>query len=121
MNLQKFAITDTIALDDWGTVRDPLTLPACKVRGKGQLGHEDGTLSAGIWECTPGRFRRALFDNEFMLILSGECSFTPDGGEPLMLREGDSFSLTADIQGVWEVRTTVRKLYAVFTARERTA
>jgi uncharacterized cupin superfamily protein len=121
MTLQKFAITDTMSLDDWGTVRDPLTLPACQVRGKSHLEDANGTLKAGVWECTPGRFRRALFDNEFMHILSGECTFTPEGGEAIVLREGDSFTLTADIQGIWEVRTTVRKLYAVFTARDRAA
>jgi uncharacterized cupin superfamily protein len=117
MKMQKFSLQTTSDLEDWGVVRDPLTQPACRVRGKQHAELEGGTLKAGIWECTPGRFRRALFDNEFMHIVSGECTFTPEGGEPVVLRAGDSFSLSADVQGVWEVLSTMRKLYAISDAK----
>lgn len=119
MKLQQFSADRTPDLEDWGVVREPITLPACRVSGKQHADLEgEGTLSAGVWECTPGRFRRALFDNEFMHILSGECTFTPEDGEPVVLRKGDSFVLTAEVKGVWEVHTTVRKLYAIFAGKQ---
>ncbi|WP_271410024.1 cupin domain-containing protein [Pseudomonas sp. Q1-7] len=67
----------------------------------------------GFWECSPGRFRRQVVEAEYSYIVSGEGSFTPDGGEPIDFREGDALYFAANTQGTWEVRSPVRKTYLI--------
>lgn len=74
----------------------------------------DVGASIGIWESTPGVFRRHLKNREFSHILSGWCIFTPDGGEPVELRPGDAVLFPANTEGVWDVRETLRKTYVLF-------
>lgn len=74
----------------------------------------DVGASIGIWESSPGVFRRHLKNREFSHIISGWCIFTPDGGEPVELRPGDAVLFPADCQGVWDVRETLRKTYVLF-------
>ena len=50
--------------------------------------HQDATevgASVGVWESSPGVFRRHLKNREFSHIVSGWCVFTPDGGDPVVL------------------------------------
>ncbi len=70
--------------------------------------------SAGVWESSPGVFRRHLKQREFSHIVSGWCVFTPDGGEPIELRAGDAVLFPANLQGVWDIRETLRKTYVLF-------
>ena len=69
--------------------------------------------STGLWECTPGRFRRQVAQAEYSYIISGEGSFTPDGGEPVVFGAGDALYFAANTQGTWDVRQTVRKTYLI--------
>ena len=71
--------------------------------------------SAGIWECTPGRFRRQVPQAEYSYFIVGEGSFTPDGGEAVEFRAGDAIYFAADTQGEWNIRKTVRKAYLILT------
>lgn len=68
----------------------------------------------GIWQCTPGSFRRGVKQAEYSYIISGEGSFTPDGGAPLAFCAGDTLCFPPDSQGTWEIRQTVRKSYVIF-------
>ena len=43
----------------------------------------------GIWISSPGRWHRQITSAEFCFFLEGECTFTPDGGEPIEIRAGD--------------------------------
>lgn len=70
--------------------------------------------STGIWECSPGSFRRGVKQAEYSFIIIGEGSFTPDGGEPLPFRAGDTLCFPPDCQGTWTIRQTVRKSYVIF-------
>ncbi|AOO81937.1 cupin domain-containing protein [Bosea vaviloviae] len=75
----------------------------------------DGGLSCGIWEATPGKWR---FENphwEYCRILSGVSVVTEDGGEPHIVRTGDSFVLRAGFKGAWDVIETTRKDYVIRT------
>jgi uncharacterized cupin superfamily protein len=104
---------DHEALDDLGKVGTPLSEPACTLRGKKiEL---DGTenLSTGIWECSPGQFRREVKRGEVMHILSGKCTFTPDGGEVMHIDAGDTLFMSPMTQGVWDIQETVRKVYTL--------
>ena len=54
------------------------------------------SASIGVWESSPGVFRRHLPNREFCHIISGSCTFTPDGGEPVELSAGDAVLFPAD-------------------------
>jgi uncharacterized protein len=68
---------------------------------------------AGIWECTPGVFRRQIAKREFSHFIAGHCFFTPDGGDPIEIRAGDAAYFPANCNGVWDVREAVRKSYVI--------
>lgn len=70
--------------------------------------------SIGVWESSPGVFRRHLKNREFSHIVSGWCIFTPDGGEPVELRAGDAVLFPENCEGVWDIRETFRKTYVLF-------
>ncbi|MFK3776507.1 cupin domain-containing protein [Pseudomonas sp. NPDC089406] len=70
--------------------------------------------SIGVWESTPGTFRRHLKNREFSHIVSGHCTFTPDGGEPVELRAGDAVLFPENCEGVWQIHETLRKTYVLF-------
>lgn len=70
-------------------------------------------VETGIWECTPGRWRRQVVQQEFCHFIQGRCTFTPDGGEPLLIEAGDSLMMPANCTGVWEVYETVRKTFVL--------
>jgi uncharacterized cupin superfamily protein len=50
----------------------------------------EGEQEAGVWECTAGPSRWSLKNNEFVHILSGRMTVTPDGGEPTEIGPGDT-------------------------------
>lgn len=75
--------------------------------------HELPAGGAGVWECSPGRFRRQVRPAEYSYFIAGEGSFTPDGGVPIEFRSGDSIYFSPETQGEWEIRTTVRKAYLI--------
>ncbi len=70
--------------------------------------------SIGIWESSPGVFRRHMASREFSHIVSGWCIFTPEGGDPVELHAGDAVLFPANCQGTWDVRETLRKTYVLF-------
>lgn len=67
----------------------------------------------GVWECSPGRFKRMVPQAEYSYFLSGAGSFTPEGGEPVQFRAGDMIYFQPDTQGVWDIRQTIRKAYLI--------
>ena len=71
-------------------------------------------VETGIWECTPGRFRRQVEQAEYSYIVSGDGRFTPDEGQAVEFRAGDALYFAAATQGTWDIRQTVRKTYLIF-------
>jgi len=69
--------------------------------------------AAGIWECTPGVFRREISKREFSHFTKGRCTFIPDNGEPLELRAGDAVYWPADCLGTWHVHEALRKTFII--------
>jgi uncharacterized cupin superfamily protein len=70
------------------------------------------TVKTGVWEATPGETRSIKGDTfEFCHILSGIVELTPEGGEPVVYRAGDSFVMKPGFVGVWKTIETVRKIY----------
>lgn len=70
--------------------------------------------SIGIWESSPGKFKRHVANREFSHIVKGRCTFTPEGGEPVELCEGDAVLFPANCQGVWDIHEDFRKTYCIF-------
>ena len=69
-------------------------------------------IHTGVWEATPGETRSIKGESfEFCHILSGVVEITPDGGEPVAYKAGDSFVMKPGFIGVWKTIETVRKIY----------
>ena len=114
MSVQKIAQTAALeGLEDWGRVGKPLSEPACRLRGWRQDIPGTAADIAGVWECSPGSFRRDVAQGEVMHILAGAGTFTPDGGLALAFAAGDSLFFPPLTTGTWEIRETVRKLYVL--------
>lgn len=114
MGIQHIRNTRSLeALEKWGPVGIPMSQPACELRGvKKSIPGKEGT-ETGVWECSPGRYRREIKPGEVMHILAGECIFTPDGGEAIEIRAGDTLFMSPNTMGVWDIRSTVRKVYVL--------
>ena len=56
-------------LEDWGPVKEPVGDLIAKLRGK--AGSREGEPDYGIWECSPGRWRRQIKEAEFTHIHLG--------------------------------------------------
>lgn len=114
MSIQHIRQTrDVQDLESLGNVGIPLSEPACALRGRKLAIPGADEAQTGIWECSPGQFRRQVTRGEVMHILSGECTFTPDDGEPLHIRAGDTVLMSPNTNGIWNVKTTVRKVYTL--------
>lgn len=117
MDIQKLDSTSCAepkSLQDWGTVGLPLSEPACALRGEKVVLPLERQPEMGIWECTPGQYRRQVRSAEMMHILGGSAVFTPDSGSPVVLRQGDVYFFPAETTGVWDIQSTVRKVYVLF-------
>jgi uncharacterized cupin superfamily protein len=106
------------SLEDWGTVGLPLSEPSCRLRGTRIAVGGAGSPEVGIWECSPGRFRRQVRNAEAIHVISGAAVFTPDDGPAVRLTAGDVLHFEAESMGVWDIETAMRKLYVLFTPVE---
>jgi uncharacterized cupin superfamily protein len=111
MSIEHFKNTLNLALTDATPVAVPLGEPVAVTTGQG-VEHPDG-VAAGVWECTPGRWRRQIAQQEFCHFISGRCTFTPDGGEPIQINAGDAMLFPANTFGIWDIEETVRKTYVL--------
>jgi uncharacterized protein len=76
----------------------------------------DEMIHTGVWEATPGETRSIKGTTfEFCHILSGVVEITPEGGEPIVYRAGDSFVMKPGFVGIWKTIETVRKIYVTVT------
>jgi uncharacterized cupin superfamily protein len=108
--IQQPARLDSATLEDWGPVKEPVgggTIS--KLRGK--AANAEGEPDYGIWECSPGRWRRQVKEAEFTHFLSGRCTFTADDGQVVEINAGDTLYFPAMSMGIWDVHETVRKVY----------
>jgi uncharacterized protein len=74
---------------------------------------EGGTLFAGVWESTPGKWRIMYDEWEYCTIVSGRSVITEDNGEAVTVNAGDSFVLRPGFKGSWEVIERTRKQYVI--------
>jgi hypothetical protein len=100
-------------LDQLGPVKMPLTAPPSMLVGRKYIDEAPGIDSMGIWECSPGRWRRTIMEEEFAHFIVGSARFIPEAGEPIDIRAGDTIWFPANTRGVWEITEDVRKVYVI--------
>lgn len=72
----------------------------------------EGRVQTGVFEASPGAARSIKGEMfEFCTILSGCVEITPDGGQPVLYRTGESYVLKPGFTGIWRAVKTSRKLY----------
>ena len=64
-----------------------------------------------IWGCDISTFPWAYDQSETCLLLEGEVTVTPDGGDPISCKAGDLVVFQRGLQCTWDVHQPVRKHY----------
>jgi hypothetical protein len=73
----------------------------------------EGNLTAGTWECGPGKLQLDLEITEFCHLLKGHWVLTSESGQVTEIRAGDSWVFPKGWKGTSEVVETVRKVYMI--------
>ena len=100
-------------------VPEPSGEPVSQVRSASLPSTARASNRVGVWECSPGRWRRQVLQAEFCHFLSGRATFTPDEGEPLEIAAGDVVHFPERSLGVWDIHEPSRKVFMVFDEEAR--
>ena len=103
-------------LEDWGPLEEAT---GEEMTTSGLTLWQDGDQEVGVWECTPGPSHWTLETHEFVQILAGRMTVTPDGGEPTEIGAGGHGRVPArldrhladprnDPQGLRDLRVALR-------------
>jgi hypothetical protein len=77
--------------------------------------YSDERMQLGVWQCTPGEFpSKKQGISEHMHILAGDATLYGDDGTAVVLRPGVSIVTPDGFTGRWEIRETIRKIYAIW-------
>ncbi len=101
-------------LTDVGPVSAPLGQPVAHLKCLEVVSLTKKQVEAGVWECSPGVWRRQVTQAELCHFVAGHCIFTPEGGQPIKIKAGDAVFFPPNSRGVWDVKETVRKTYVTF-------
>lgn len=111
MTITQFKNTASLLLEDSNPVAVPLSEPVA-VTSVTSVERNDG-VETGVWECSPGRWRRQIVQQEFCHFIAGRCTFIPDEGEPIEIQAGDAILFPANTTGIWDIQETLRKSYVL--------
>lgn len=107
-------------IDPTGPLNEPASPPADRLvsgqpEGWARTDFEspDGRFSAGVWRCTPGRWRIAYDENEYCRILSGKGAVIAADGTVRPIGPGDEFVIAAGFSGEWLVEETMTKTWVI--------
>jgi len=75
---------------------------------------QSGELSAGIYECSAGKWHVSYSEDEFCTLTEGTVRLTDDHGKTEEFRAPDSFMIPAGFKGTWEAVTPVRKFFVIY-------
>ena len=70
-----------------------------------------GVVDWPIWSCGVSCFTWTYDEPETCLLLEGDVTVTPDGGEPVRFGAGDLVTFAAGLSCSWDVHSSVRKHY----------
>jgi uncharacterized cupin superfamily protein len=110
------AAAATAELEDWGLLEEATSQDTpMQVHGLTLwTGPEDSGQETGIWQCSAGPSYWVQEENEFIYVLSGSLTVTPDGGKPATFGAGDCAMFPRGWRGTWDLHETVRTVYVVF-------
>ena len=74
---------------------------------------KDGSMIAGYWEATIGTYHATYTDYEFVHVIAGKVTITPDGGKSVNLGAGDAFTIEPGFSGTWKIKEKIRKHFAI--------
>ena len=72
---------------------------------------ELGIKNWPIWTCEASSFDWTYDDKETCLLLEGEVTVTPEGGQPVKFGAGDLVIFPSGMNCRWDVHQAVRKHY----------
>jgi uncharacterized protein len=98
-------------LEDWGPLEEAT---GEEMTTSGLTLWQDGDQEAGVWQCTPGPSYWKLETHEFVQILAGRMTVTPDGASPTDIGAGDIAVFPRGWAGTWQIHETIRKVYVLF-------
>ena len=75
--------------------------------------NNDETMISGYWEATPGTYHATYKEYEFVYLLEGHIIITPDDGDPVSVKAGDTFVVESNFSGTWQIIKAVRKYFDV--------
>jgi uncharacterized protein len=105
------ASAQTAELEDWGALAEAT---GDEMTTGGLTLWQDGDQEIGVWECTPGPSRWKLETHEFVQIVAGRMTVTPDGGDPIEVSAGNTAVFPLGWTGTWDIHETIRKVYVIF-------
>jgi len=108
------AAAATASLEDWGPLAEATGAPMQTYGVELWSSGDDEGPSAGVWECTAGPSYWVQEQHEFVHILSGTLTVTPERGAPATLGPGDCAVFPRGWRGSWDLHETVRKVYVLF-------
>jgi len=110
------AAAATAELEDWGPLAEATGTSATgeEMTTRGLTLWKDGDSEVGVWECTPGPSHWTLDTHEFVHILAGRMTVTPDGGEATEVGAGDVAVFPRGWAGAWQIHEPIRKVYVLF-------
>ncbi len=73
---------------------------------------ELGVAGWPIWEKEVSEFPWSYDSNETCYILEGEVIVTPDGGDPVHIKQGDLVVFPAGMLCTWNILQPIRKHYS---------
>jgi uncharacterized protein len=91
-------------------IGEPIVQLKCFVSGE----DNNKRVETGVWEASPGRWRRQILQAELSHFIAGRCTFLPDEGPPLEINAGDAVFFPPNSVGTWHVHESVRKTYVLF-------
>lgn len=100
-------------LEDWGAVA---TAESGEPRTSGMQIAIPGLehIDTGVFDCTPGVYRRSVEQAEVMHFVAGSGSFAEDGEDTIHFRPGDTLFFEAHTRGTWQIDEAMRKIYVIF-------
>lgn len=75
--------------------------------------NDDGTMLAGTWTSTPGKWIAFADRDEFCVLLTGHVKLIGDDGVEQEFRAGDSFLIPNGFRGFWHVLETTTKHFVI--------
>jgi uncharacterized cupin superfamily protein len=73
----------------------------------------DGSVISGTWEATLGTWHASYKFYEFVHLIEGQITITPDGGAAVTMKAGDGFVVEPGFKGTWKIDAPVKKHFCI--------